>query len=181
MLGSRAQIDFNEKSFVGLTALYYNQDIVNKKIEVGYEPIQNFIWDINGRYEKDLENFSSKVNQFNFIGNEKISNFSIEGEIAQVLPNPNSISNSLTGDNDGVAYIDDFEGSKRVTNPSVLNMFWNISSAPIDIQSNQEYNQRNRMKMFWYNPYSQVLTNNIWPNISTSQRAQNLTTDILVL
>ena len=35
--------------------------------------------------------------------------------------------------------------------------------------------------MYWYNPYSQVLTNNIWPNISTSQRAQNLTTDVLVL
>ena len=35
--------------------------------------------------------------------------------------------------------------------------------------------------MHWYNPFSQVLTNNIWPNVSTSQRAQNLTTDILVL
>ena len=35
--------------------------------------------------------------------------------------------------------------------------------------------------MYWYNPYAQVLTNNIWPNVSTSQRAQNLTTDILVL
>jgi cell surface protein SprA len=37
------------------------------------------------------------------------------------------------------------------------------------------------MKMYWYNPYSQVLTNSIWPSISTSQRAQNITTDILVL
>ena len=35
--------------------------------------------------------------------------------------------------------------------------------------------------MYWYNPFSQVLTNNIWPNVSTSQRAQNLTTDILVM
>ena len=68
-----------------------------------------------------------------------------------------------------------------MTNPSVLRRFWNISSAPIDVENNQEYNQRNRLKMFWYNPYSQVLTNNIWPNVSTSQRAQNLTTDVLVL
>ena len=44
-----------------------------------------------------------------------------------------------------------------------------------------DYNQNHRMKMYWYNPYSQVLTNSIWPNVSTSQRAQNLTTDILVL
>ena len=181
MVGSRAQIDFDDNSFLGMTALYYNQDIVNKKVEVGYEPIQNFIWDINGRYEKDLDYLSARINKFNFLNAEKISSFSIEGEIAQVLPNPNSISNSKTGDSNGVAFIDDFEGSKRVTNPSILRRFWNISSAPIDINQNQEYDQRNRMKMYWYNPYSQVLTNNIWPNISTSQRAQNLTTDVLVL
>ena len=181
MVGSRAQIDFNENSFLGLTALYYNQDIVNKKVEVGYEPIQNFIWDINGRYEKELDNLTAKINQLNFFNAEKISSFSIEGEIAQVLPNPNSISNSRTGDKNGVAFIDDFEGSKRVTNPSILRRFWHISSAPVDLESSEEYSQRNRLKMYWYNPYSQVLTNNIWPNISTSQRAQNLTTDVLVL
>ena len=181
MVGSRAQIDFDDNSFLGMTALYYDQDIVNKKVEVGYEPIQNFIWDINGRYETDLDNLSARINQFNFLNAEKISSFSIEGEVAQVLPNPNSISNSRTGDGNGVAFIDDFEGSKRVTNPSILRRFWNISSAPIDLQNNQEYDQRNRLKMYWYNPYSQVLTNNIWPNISTSQRAQNLTTDVLVL
>lgn len=181
MVGSRAQIDFNDNSFLGLTALYYNQDIVNKKVEVGYEPTQNFIWDINGRYEKDLDNLTAKINQLNFFNAEKMSSFSIEGEIAQVLPNPNSISNSRTGDKNGVAFIDDFEGSKRVTNPSILRRFWNISSAPVDLNTNEEYDQRNRLKMYWYNPYSQVLTNNIWPNISTSQRAQNLTTDVLIL
>ena len=181
MVGSRAQIDFDDNSFLGMTALYYDQDIVNKKVEVGYEPIQNFIWDINGRYETDLDNLSARINQFNFLNAEKISSFSIEGEVAQVLPNPNSISNSRTGDGNGVAFIDDFEGSKRVTNPSILRRFWNISSAPIDLQNNQQYDQRNRLKMYWFNPYSQVLTNNIWPNISTSQRAQNLTTDVLVL
>jgi len=105
MVGSRAQIDFDENSFLGMTALYYNQDIVNKKVEVGYEPIQNFIWDINGRYEKDLDYLTAKINQFNFLNAEKISSFSIEGEIAQVLPNPNSISNSRTGDNNGVALL----------------------------------------------------------------------------
>lgn len=181
MLGSRAQLDFNENSFLGLTALYYNQDIVNKKVEVGYEPIQNFIWDINGRFERDLDNFSTKINQMNFTKGQKLSRFLIEGEVAQVLPNPNSISNPLTGDNNGVAFIDDFEGSKRVTNPSIQRRFWNISSAPVDFDSNLEFNQRNRLRMYWYNPYAQVLTNNIWPNVSTSQRAQNLTTDILVL
>ena len=181
MAGSRAQIDFDENSFLGMTALYYDQSIVNKKVEVGYEPIQNFIWDINGRYETYFENFAGKVNKLNFLDNEKMSNFSVEGEFAQVLPNPNSISNSRTGDKNGVAFIDDFEGSKRVTSPSILRRFWNISSAPLSDETLLDYSQNNRMKMYWYNPYSQVLTNSIWPNVSTSQRAQNITTDVLVL
>ena len=181
MIGSRAQIDFDENSFLGMTALYYNQDIVNKKVEVGFEPVQNFIWDVNGRYEKDLDNLSASLNKLDMFNAEKLSRFTFEGEIAQVLPNPNSISNAATGDSDGVAYIDDFEGSKRVTSPSILRRFWNISSAPLNLDTDQPFDQRNRARMYWYNPYSQVLTNNIWPNISTSQRAQNLTTDILVL
>jgi cell surface protein SprA len=181
MAGTRAQIDINENSFIGLTALYYDQNIINNKVEVGYEPIRNFIWDINGRYEKDLDSFSSKFNQLKFINSRKMSNFSIEGEIAQVLPNPNSISNSRTGDKNGVAFIDDFEGSKRVTSPSIMKRFWHFSSAPKQSMNTDEFSQANRMKLFWYNPYSQVLTNSIWPNVSTSQRAQNLTTDILVL
>ena len=177
MLGSRAQIDFDQNSFLGMTALYYNQDVINNKVEVGNEPLRNFIWDINGRFEKDIRS----IDKLSFINSDKISTFSIEGEIAQVLPNPNSLSNPATGDKNGVAYIDDFEGSKRTTNPSIQRRFWELSSAPINEILDQEFDQKNRLKMYWYNPYSQVLTNSIWPNVSTSQKAQNLTTDILVL
>ncbi|MBT4927083.1 cell surface protein SprA, partial [bacterium] len=55
IFGTRAQMDLGEKSFIGATALYYNQSIMNQKIEVGYEPTRNFIWDLNGRYEWELD------------------------------------------------------------------------------------------------------------------------------
>ncbi len=48
IVGTRAQMDLGEKSFIGATALYYNQSIINEKVEVGYEPTRNFIWDMNG-------------------------------------------------------------------------------------------------------------------------------------
>jgi cell surface protein SprA len=44
-----------DKSFIGATALYYNQSIMNEKIEVGYEPMRNFIWDLNGRYQLEFD------------------------------------------------------------------------------------------------------------------------------
>ena len=39
----------------------------------------------------------------------------------------------LTGDPNGVAFIDDFEGSKRTTAPSIQRRFWKASSAPLSI------------------------------------------------
>ncbi|MEE8341257.1 MAG: cell surface protein SprA, partial [Candidatus Neomarinimicrobiota bacterium] len=105
----------------------------------------------------------------------------IEGEFAQVFPNPNSVSNSATGDGNGLAYIDDFEGSKRSNSPSIRHERWEPSSAPIDIASGFPYRQKNRAKMFWYSPYVQWQTNSIWPNQSTSTQANDQTVDILIL
>lgn len=181
IFGTRAQMDLDENSFIGLTALYYNQTIMNEKVEVGYEPMRNFIWDMNGRYQMNLEGLSKALDRLPLIETEKMSSFSIEGEIAQVMPNPNPINNSATDDPNGVAFIDDFEGSKRITSVPIQRRYWRESSSPIDLGSLDVLNFKNRAKLVWYNPYVQMRTKDIWPNQSTSIKAQNETTDILRL
>jgi len=181
ILGSRAQMDLGTDAFIGATALYYNQSVIDEKIEVGYEPMRNFIWDINGRYGRDLEVISKSLNRLPLIETDAISKIAIEGEFAQVFPNPNSISNSATGDANGVAYIDDFEGSKRSNSIGIRFEKWEASSAPIEQNTGKLLNQKNRTKMYWYSPFGQVLTSSIWPQQSTSTQANNNTTDILVL
>jgi len=180
ILGSRAQMDFGKKSFLGATALYYNQSVINEKIDVGYEPTRNFIWDINGRVERELNSLTRFLDRLPIIETEKPSSFSVEGELAQVLPNPNSMNNRATGDPNGVAYIDDFEGAKRTTTPPILRRYWKESSAPLNLETLKPYSQMNRARMYFYNPFGQVRTKDIWPNQSTSLRAQNELTDILV-
>ncbi len=181
ILGARAQMDLGPKSFIGATALYFNQSVINEKIEVGYEPTRNFIWDLNGRFETNLDGFTRLLDRLPIIDTEEASILSIEGEIAQVIPNPNPISNRKTGDPNGVAFIDDFEGSKRSTIPSNMRQHWKAASAPIDRSTGNLFNQRNRARMFWYNPFGKVLTKSIWPNTSTSVTARNETVDIMVL
>ena len=181
ILGSRAQMDFGENAFIGATALYYNQSVIDEKIEVGYEPMRNFIWDINGRYGKDLDRLTYYLDKLPLIKTDAMSSFSIEGEFAQVFPNPNSVSNSATGDGNGLAYIDDFEGSKRSNSPSVRYERWEPSSAPIDLNSGMQYRQKNRAKMYWYSPFTKYPTKSIWPNQSTSAQANDQTVDILIL
>lgn len=174
-------MDLGEKSFLGATALYYNQTIMNEKIEVGYEPMRNFIWDMNGRYQLEFDGLTRALDRLPIIETEKVSAFSIEGEIAQVLPNPNPINNTATGDPNGVAFIDDFEGSKRTTSIPIQRRYWKESSAPVVSENEELLNQKHQARMVWYNPYVQVRTKDIWPNQSTSIRAQNETTDILRL
>jgi len=181
IIGVRSQMDFGEKSFIGVTALYYNQSVVNQKVEVGYEPMRNFIWGFNGRFQKDFPKLTRTLDRLPLIETEQLSAFSFEGEFAQILPNPNPINNRATGDPNGVAFIDDFEGSKRTTSIPILRRFWKESSAPSDYKTGKSFTQRNRGKLNWFNPFAQVRTKDIWPNLSTSIQAQNETTDIMLL
>ncbi|NIW43667.1 MAG: hypothetical protein GWN14_02360, partial [candidate division Zixibacteria bacterium] len=74
---------------------------------------QNFVWDVNGRWQTDLDFLTRAVDRLPLFRTETTSRILLEGEFAQVMPNPN-IQNSNV-DKSGVAYIDDFEGSKRTT------------------------------------------------------------------
>ena len=175
ILGARAQYDFGENSFIGGTALYFSQSVVDDKVDVGYEPMRNFVWDINGRYSKDLNFLTRAVNWLPLIRTDAKSTLSIEGEIAQVRPNPNTLSNEDTGDPNGVGFIDDFEGSKRIISPPIMQRYWSPSSVPLGKRENQ------RGFFFWYNPYGGVATTSIWPNKQVSTQAQNNLTEIMVL
>ncbi|MBU0528528.1 hypothetical protein KKF86_02060, partial [bacterium] len=79
IVGSRAQMDIGENAFIGATALYYNQSVIDEKIEVGYEPMRNFIWDINGRYGKDLDRLTYYLDRLPLVKTDALSSFSIEG------------------------------------------------------------------------------------------------------
>ena len=64
--------------------------------------------------------------------------------------------------------------------------FGKASSAPLNYFEDDSIfidplSQKNRGKLYWYNPYIPVRTKDIWPNQSTSLRAGNETTDVLVL
>ena len=181
ILGIRSQMDFGENSFIGGTALYYNQSIMNEKVEVGYEPMRNFMFGLNGRFKKDLPAITRTLDKMPIIETDKQSGISFEGEFAQILPNPNPINNKATGDPNGVAFIDDFEGSKRTTSIPILRRFWREASAPVDLSTGVPFDQLKRAKLRWFNPFAQIRTKDIWPNLSTSIQAQNETTDILVL
>ena len=179
ILGTRAELKFgeNDNSFIGLSAIYFSKSSIDEKVRVGKEPMENFIWDLNTKISQDLPWLTRGLDWLPLIKTDATSNITVSGEIAQVIPNPNTSVNKDLGDV-GLAYIDDFEGSRREAQLSIIRGAWGLSSIPADGTDRGNYE---RAYTYWYNPYNRVLTKQIWPNKETSAQAQNDVTDIMVL
>jgi len=185
MFGVRLEYNLWEESFIGATVLYFDEKPIEKRVKVGNEPLRNTIWDINTRLQFQPYAMTAMVDALPFIETDEPSRISFEGEIAQVFPNPNSLNNEATGDNDGVAYIDDFEAAKRTTPMGVRRKNWYPASHPVRIPdgyspSSQFDDTDIRGRLFWYNPYSQIPIKDIWPNREVNSNVPN-NTDVLTL
>ena len=199
LAGIHMKLGFSDNDFLSGGAYYYNQSIIDSKVEIGYEPMRNFLWNINGKYDTDINFLTTLTDMIPLVDANGKSTLNLEGEFAQVFPNPNPL---------GQAFLDDFEASKQTSSPSILQNKWKLSSPPLlslsssnidcdkpwenDNPDNQPNNNDNncytyankmdityRGDMYWYNPYVDIPTEDIWPNIETSNRAQNTTTKTL--
>ncbi|HEX04587.1 MAG TPA: cell surface protein SprA, partial [Bacteroidetes bacterium] len=185
MLGIRLEYALWESSYIGLTLLNFNEKPIEKRVKVGNEPLQNFIWDLNTSLRFQPYFMTQMVNAIPFISTDEPSEVRFEGEIAQVFPNPNSLNNGSTGDDAGVAYIDDFEAAQRATPFTVRRKNWYPASHPVRLPSGRipstildNYDIRSRI--YWYNPFKQVPITDIWPNREVNSNVPN-NTDVLIL
>ena len=156
---------------------YYAQTLAEEKVDVGYEPMQNVLWHIGADYDKDFKDFKCHINENTFLDFSKSINFNFGIEYAQVFPNPNPL---------GKAYIDDFESSKELSYIPVNYSEWKISTKPIEsyININNEevyHTVHNRIDMYYYNPYNEVNTVDIWEDIEVTTTADNQKTRTLWL
>ncbi len=130
IMGVRGQYNFDEVSYLGATVLYLNQQIQEDKVRIGNEPMRNLVLDLNGAFEFHPRLLTRMVDAIPLVEAEVESEISIEGEYARVIPNPNPLNNPATGDNSGVAYLDDFESIKREQDLGMRPGAWFISSSP---------------------------------------------------
>lgn len=181
LLGVRGEYDlWNEQSFIGMTALYLNEKPLEERVRVGNEPTRNFVWDTNTRMVFKNDFITSALDYLPLLEAETESEIALEGEIARVWPNPNSLDNAATGDDNGVAYLDDFESTKRITTLGIMRRSWRPCSTPPGAAPSAEYDQNpdhNRYAMrgsiIWYNPYEQVPIKDIWPDRDINTEVAN--------
>ncbi|MFQ5709211.1 MAG: cell surface protein SprA [bacterium] len=171
ILGSRAEYSLGGDSFIGGTFLYLNESTLEQKVRVGRGPMQNLVWDINSRLKFKPNFIGTAFNALPFVRANGETAVNFEGEIAQVAPTPNTLNNTRTGDSKGVAYIDDFEGSKKTTSLGILRRNWTQASVPAD----PFHSLDNMVNYIWYNPFGQVRIKDIYPERDLNPNVPNLT------
>lgn len=209
IIGTRAEYRLNPNSFIGGTLMYLNATTLDQRVRLGSVdkgPMRNLIWDFNTALRFQPNFLTSALNALPFISTQEPSDLRFEGEIAQIIPDPNTIDSKLSaenripGDKDGVAYIDDFEATKRTTSLGVNRRGWVESSIPISIlkdinnplipptdRDTVRFREERRAlarrgKLFWYNPFRGEATQAIYPGRTDEQiDAGNATTQVLTM
>ena len=175
MLGTRADYllweQNGQRSFIGGTLLFLDKSVMDKRIRLGKEtPMRNLVWDLNTAMDLEGNAFTNWLNKISGLDLAGPSKIHFEAEIAQIIPNPNTLNNKATGDKDGVAYLDDFEGAKRQIPLGVMRKTWKPGAPPQSFETKDKEDAYilNQGSLVWYNPYDQIPINDIWPNRETT-------------
>ncbi len=195
LLGGRMEYDLGDRGFIGATALYLNKSTLDQRVRLGQEPLRNFVWDVNTALDFKPNIITKMLDKLPIVETSAETKLHIEAEYAEVKPNPNTFNEKKLGENKGVAYIDDFEGSQRKTPLGIIYKTWSPASVPvrfripekgiaydIDVSDDEMMYKmdRSRVHMFWFNPFNQVPIKDIWPNKDVNAQT-GTTTNVLVL
>lgn len=166
LLGMRGEVDLSEKTKFGFTMMNLDQQVINDKVRLNEEPSNNSIYGFDGQTAGELAFLTKAIDALPFIDTKAKSDFTLRGEAAYMNPDPNTKKSTIADDRGtGIAYIDDFEGAKRIIPFGVSYGQWHDMSPPA-----KQYNVdaflstpaldtqkiKSKAKTFWYNPIEQV-------------------------
>ncbi len=179
LIGLRGLYEFSKDTKLGFSYLNLNQKSLSDKVRIGEEPINNSIMGVDFETKHDLPFLTKALD--NIVSTSTMSSFNLKGEFAYMNPDPNTKKSNIASDgNESIAYIDDFEGSKRIIPVGVNYGGWRDLSVPDSLLTGEKLTKEELMdfkgKSFWFNftPSSTRVTD-IWPQRQVSRNDQEVT------
>lgn len=124
MMGAHVDYMVNRNFNVGATVLNLHEGPITHKVNYGDEPISNTIWGLDMQYRAPAPFITKMIDKLPFINTKAPSTISFEGEFAHLIPgHPRVIGKN------GVAYIDDFEGSSSGLDIKNIGL-WKLAGTP---------------------------------------------------
>lgn len=127
LVGTNLEYAFSDKFTLGGTLLHLSEKPLTTKVSFGDEPRSNTIWGLNGTFKSDWQWLTNIVDKIPLIDAKAPSSVAFSGEFAHLIPGHSKAVNQ-SGE-EGVSYIDDFEGTKstiNIMNPTT----WILASTP---------------------------------------------------
>jgi len=182
LFGVRGQIDFSKRTKLGFSALTLTQQTLSDKVRIGEEPLSNSIYGVDFNTSADLPFLTKAIDKI--FSTRDMSSISLSGEFAYMNPDPNTKKSTISSDEGkSIAYIDDFEGSKRIIPVGVSYTSWKDLSIPNELKSltglstgSDSLTMTYKGKSFWYNILpSNVLVRDIWPEKKVARGDEQVT------
>lgn len=124
LVGTDLTYRFDENFYLGATAMYYKEQALYSKVNIGDEPVANFMWGVHGGFNTESDFLTRMLNKLPFYSTNDKATIDVKAEFAQIMPG----HNKLIGET-GNAYIDDFEGTKQVVDLRAPRT-WFLASTP---------------------------------------------------
>jgi len=171
LLGLRGELPIGRYTDINFTMMSMREETLADKVRVGEEPVNNAIFGIDGRTRVPVNFVTDAMNKLPFFNSMAESNLQISGEAAYIRPNRNTKASTVAmDDGKGVAYIDDFEGSRRSVPIGVNYGTWKYASPPVRTRELGEVPAdslvQHKARTFWYNTFPSdevTLVTDIWP------------------
>jgi len=179
LMGLRGIYEFSQKTKLGFSFLNLNQKSLSDKVRIGEEPLNNSIYGVDFNTSAELPFLTTALDKV--ISTSTKSNFTLKGEMAYMDPDPNTKKSTIASDRgESIAYIDDFEGSKRTIPIGISYTTWKDLSVPNKLPFIGNLPREDQMdykgKSFWFNILpSNVTTDQIWPNKDVSTKDRSVT------
>ncbi len=154
-LGLRADYIASNKLTIGATMERISERPYFTKMNYGEDPINNAMYGVDFNYRSELPGLTRLLDRLPFYTTTAISTINAYGEAAVLKPgHPSQIGK---GDN-GLIYIDDFEGSTSNVDLRYPLVSWAMASTPAGnglfpeatLDNNLDYG-KNRARLAWYN------------------------------
>ena len=169
MLGLRADYEVSDKLFIGGTYMRLFERPYTQKVNIGDDPINNRVFGLDMTYSDEAPWLTKLVDKIPGLSTKEKSNINFQAEFASLSPGHSKAITGNDGDN-GVVYIDDFEGTASKFDLRTPENRWQLSSIPQHaVIEGQDYFPESELKDDLQSGVNRALLN--WYRIDQSVRS----------
>lgn len=184
LIGARGVYKLGEESALGFTFVNLKQETLNDKVRLGEEPTNNSMFGLDFSTNIKSKWLTNIVNMLPGFNTKDESSFTLKGEFAYLLPDPNTKRSRIPSDNnESIAYVDDMEGAKKIISLGTNYSAWTLGSLPLDstLGLTDSSKQVRRSKLIWYNTPNSVPVKNVYPLKDVQPGQENITPMVIKL